>query len=50
MAKALQMLRNAMATGDALAARAVAEAYVEGFGGVQNGSDRRPEVEASSHS
>ena len=33
MAKALQALRNAMATGDALAARAVAAAYVEGFGG-----------------
>ena len=34
MAKALQSLRNAMATGDAEAARAVATAYVEGFGGV----------------
>lgn len=33
MAKALQGLRNAMATGDPLAARAVAAAYVEGFGG-----------------
>jgi FlaA1/EpsC-like NDP-sugar epimerase len=33
MAKALQALRNAMATGDALAARAVAAAYVEGYGG-----------------
>ena len=33
MAKALQSLRNAMATGDAEAARAVAAAYVEGFGG-----------------
>ena len=32
MAKALQALRNAMATGDAQAARAVAVAYVEGFG------------------
>lgn len=32
MAKALQALRNAMATGDAQAARAVAAAYVEGFG------------------
>ncbi len=32
MAKALQSLRNAMATGDALAARAVAAAYVENFG------------------
>jgi FlaA1/EpsC-like NDP-sugar epimerase len=32
MAKALQSLRNAMATGDALAARAVAAAYVEGYG------------------
>ena len=34
MAKALQSLRNAMATGDAQAARAVAAAYVEGYGGV----------------
>ena len=33
MAKALQSLRNAMATGDAQAARAVAAAYVEGYGG-----------------
>ena len=32
MAKALQSLRNAMATGDAGAARLVAAAYVEGFG------------------
>ena len=32
MAKALQSLRNAMATGDAQAARAVASAYVEGYG------------------
>lgn len=32
MAKALQMLRNAMATGDAQSARAVAAAYVEGYG------------------
>ena len=32
MAKALQMLRNAMATGDAAAARAVASAFVEGYG------------------
>lgn len=32
MAKALQALRNAMATGDAEAARAVARAYVEGYG------------------
>ena len=32
MAKALQSLRNAMATGDAQAARAVAAAYVEGYG------------------
>ncbi len=32
MAKALQALRNAMATGDAQAARAVATAYVEGYG------------------
>ena len=39
MAKALQSLRNAMATGDAQAARAVAAAYVEGYGGLSNGSD-----------
>lgn len=32
MAKALQALRNAMGTGDAQAARAVAVAYVEGYG------------------
>jgi FlaA1/EpsC-like NDP-sugar epimerase len=32
MAKALQSLRHAMATGDAQAARSVAAAYVEGFG------------------
>lgn len=32
MAKALQNIRNALATGDAEAARAVAEAFVEGFG------------------
>ena len=32
MAKALQSLRNAMATGDADAARAVAAAFVEGYG------------------
>jgi len=32
MAKALQSLRQATATGDALAARAVAATYVEGFG------------------
>ena len=31
MAKALQALRDAMATGDAEAARAVARAYVEGY-------------------
>ncbi len=36
MAKALQALRNAMATGDAQAARAVAAAYVEGFGAQQD--------------
>lgn len=40
MAKALQALRNAMATGDAQAARAVAAAYVEGFGDSQD--DMRP--------
>ena len=34
MAKALQSLRNAMATGDAQAARAVAAAYVEGYGDI----------------
>ncbi|MEO8241668.1 MAG: nucleoside-diphosphate sugar epimerase/dehydratase [bacterium] len=38
MAKALQSLRNAMATGDAQAARAVAAAYVEGYG-ANNGMD-----------
>ncbi len=38
MAKALQSLRNAMATGDSGAARAVAAAYVEGFGGLQDSS------------
>ena len=45
MAKALQSLRNAMATGDAQAARAVAAAYVEGFHGVADphGSGRRAE-------
>jgi FlaA1/EpsC-like NDP-sugar epimerase len=32
MAKALQSIRNALATGDAEAARKVAEAFVEGFG------------------
>ena len=37
MAKALQALRNAMATGDAQAARAVAAAYVEGFGQAAEG-------------
>ena len=35
MAKALQALRAAMATGDALAARAIAAAYVEGYGGIR---------------
>lgn len=37
MAKALQALRHAMATGDAMAARAVASSCVEGFGAVQAG-------------
>jgi FlaA1/EpsC-like NDP-sugar epimerase len=41
MAKALQSLRNAMATGDALAARAVAAAYVEDFGGAGGGQTLR---------
>jgi FlaA1/EpsC-like NDP-sugar epimerase len=45
MAKALQTLRNAMATGDAQAARAVAAAYVEGFGGVQAPQELRFEAE-----
>lgn len=40
MAKALQSLRNAMATGDAQAARAVAAAYVEGYGGASLAHDR----------
>ena len=39
MAKALQSLRNAMATGDAQAARAVAAAYVEGYGGGSVGQE-----------
>ena len=39
MAKALQALRNAMATGDAQAARAVAMAYVEGYGDPVLGAD-----------
>jgi FlaA1/EpsC-like NDP-sugar epimerase len=37
MAKALQSLRQATATGDAQAARAVAATYVEGFGGENEG-------------
>jgi FlaA1/EpsC-like NDP-sugar epimerase len=45
MAKALQNLRNAMATGDAQAARAVAAAYVEGFGGTSVLPDLRIEAE-----
>jgi len=45
MAKALQTLRNAMATGDARAARAVAAAYVEGYGGVPAAQDLRFEAE-----
>ncbi len=45
MAKALQSLRNAMATGDALAARAVAAAYVEGFGGATISDDLGFEAE-----
>ena len=45
MAKALQSLRNAMATGDAGAARAVAAAYVEGFGGVQLAGSAMREAE-----
>jgi FlaA1/EpsC-like NDP-sugar epimerase len=45
MAKALQTLRNAMATGDALAARAVAAAYVEGYGGAPASDDLRFEAE-----
>jgi FlaA1/EpsC-like NDP-sugar epimerase len=40
MAKALQSLRNAMATGDANAARAVAAAYVEGYGANGGGQER----------
>lgn len=39
MAKALQALRNAMATGDAAAARAVAAAYVEGYGALAETAD-----------
>jgi FlaA1/EpsC-like NDP-sugar epimerase len=46
MAKALQMLRNAMATGDAEAARAVAAAYVEGYGGIHAARPARREAEA----
>ena len=46
MAKALQSLRNAMATGDAQAARAVAAAYVEGYGEVSSGLDMMFTAEA----
>ena len=46
MAKALQTLRNAMATGDAQAARAVAAAYVEGYGAPRVPEDRRLEAES----
>ena len=45
MAKALQSLRNAMATGDAQAARGVAAAFVEGFGEVGSFQDLRFEPE-----
>ena len=45
MAKVLQSLRNAMATGDALAARAVAAAYVEGYGGATISGDLGFEAE-----
>ena len=45
MAKALQSLRNAMATGDSEAARAVAAAYVEGYGGRSLSDDTRFEPE-----
>ena len=45
MAKALQSLRNAMATGDAQAARAVAAAYVEGYGGAPVAEEMRFEAE-----
>ncbi|MBC7738586.1 MAG: polysaccharide biosynthesis protein [Candidatus Saccharibacteria bacterium] len=41
MAKALQSLRNAMANGDAQAARAVAAAYVEGYGGLARPDELR---------
>ena len=46
MAKALQALRNAMATGDAAAARAVAAAYVEGYGALDQTTEPRflPEI------
>ncbi len=47
MAKALQALRNAMATGDPVAARAVAEAFVEGFGDLRSGAASRRDAEAS---
>ncbi|MBC7477888.1 MAG: polysaccharide biosynthesis protein [Pseudorhodobacter sp.] len=46
MAKALQSLRNAMATGDAQAARAVAAAYVEGYGGVSSSNQMMFAAEA----
>ena len=45
MAKALQSLRNAMATGDAQAARAVAAAYVEGYGGSSGSREMQFEPE-----
>jgi hypothetical protein len=41
MASALQELRAAAAVGDAVAARAVVETYVEGFGGVTSAVVRR---------
>ena len=50
MAKALQSLRNAMATGDAQAARAVAAAYVEGYGGLTSGQDLMFAAEAMAKS
>lgn len=46
MAKALQSLRNAMATGDTQGARAVAAAYVEGYGDLPNGVERKFGTEA----
>ncbi|MBC7477846.1 MAG: hypothetical protein H7317_07090, partial [Pseudorhodobacter sp.] len=50
MAKALQSLRNAMATGDAQAARAVAAAYVEGYGGVSSSNQLMFSAEAMPNS